>query len=89
MLLSLVIINALGVTSMTNERDGRSLDLLLVTDLSPREFLFGKLGGVLYVTLDAVLLPILLLSRLVSSAEIELPRSMALKLVQLLIMRVS
>ncbi len=60
MLLSLVIINALGVTSMTNERDGRSLDLLLVTDLSPREFLFGKLVGVLYVTLDAVLLPILI-----------------------------
>jgi len=59
-LLSLVIVNALGVTSMTNERDGRSLDLLLVTDLSPREFLFGKLGGVMYVTLDAILLPILL-----------------------------
>ncbi len=60
MLLSLVIVNALGVTSMTNERDGRSLDLLLVTDLSPREFLFGKLGGVMYVTMDAILLPILL-----------------------------
>ncbi len=57
-LLSLVMINALGVTSLTNERDGRSLDLLLVTDLSPREFLFGKLAGVLYVTLDAVLLPL-------------------------------
>ena len=56
-LLSLVMINALGVTSLTNERDGRSLDLLLVTDLSPREFLFGKLAGVLYVTLDAVLFP--------------------------------
>jgi hypothetical protein len=59
-ILSLVIINALGVTSLTNERDGRSLDLLLVTDLSPREFLFGKLGGVLYVTLDVVLWPIAL-----------------------------
>ena len=60
MLLSLVIVNALGVTSMTNERDGRSLDLLLVTDLSPKEFLFGKLAGVLYVTLDVVLMPMLL-----------------------------
>jgi ABC-type transport system involved in multi-copper enzyme maturation permease subunit len=57
-LLSLVMINSLGVTSLTNERDGRSLDLLLVTDLSPREFLFGKLAGVLFVTLDAVMLPI-------------------------------
>src|SRR5690606_18465024 len=49
-LVSLVIINALAVNSVTNERDGRSLDLLLVTDLTPREFIFGKLGGVLWVT---------------------------------------
>lgn len=60
MLLSLVLVNALAVTSITNERDGRSLDLLLVTDLSPKEFLFGKLGGILYVTKEMVLLPILL-----------------------------
>lgn len=49
-LVSLVIVNALAVTSITNERDGGSLDLLLVTDLSPQEFLFGKMGGVAYVT---------------------------------------
>ncbi len=60
MLLSLVMINALGVTSLTNERDGRALDLLLVSDLSPKEFLFGKLGGVLYVTADAVLMPLVM-----------------------------
>src|SRR6185436_19514367 len=35
-LVSLVIVNALAVTSITNERDGGSLDLLLVTDLTPR-----------------------------------------------------
>lgn len=58
--ISFMIVNALGVTSITNERDGRSLDLLLVTDLSPTEFLIGKLAGVLYVTLDSVLLPLLL-----------------------------
>ncbi len=56
-LLSLVILNALAVTSITNERDGRSLDLLWMTDLSPKEFLFGKLGGVLYVAADVILLP--------------------------------
>ncbi len=72
MLLSLVMINALGVTAMTNERDGRSLDLLLVTDLSPREFLFGKLGGVLYVTLDAVLWPIVLCGFLWISGALSL-----------------
>ncbi len=59
-LVSLVIINALAVTSVTNERDGRSLDLLLVTDLSPKEFLFGKLGGVYWITREMVALPPLL-----------------------------
>ncbi len=48
-LVSLVIVNALAVTSITTERDGQSLDLLLTTDLSPREFIFGKLGGVFSV----------------------------------------
>jgi hypothetical protein len=60
MLLCLVIINALGVTSITSERDGRALDLLRVTDISPSEFLFGKLFGVLFVGLDLVVLPIAL-----------------------------
>lgn len=59
-LVSLVIINALAVSSVTNERDGRSLDLLLVTDLSPKEFLFGKMGGVFYVAKEMVALPLLL-----------------------------
>ena len=58
LLVSLVMLNALAVTSITNERDGRALDLLRVTDISPKEFLFGKLFGVLYVTLDVVLLPV-------------------------------
>ncbi|MEZ6118039.1 MAG: hypothetical protein R3C28_15910 [Pirellulaceae bacterium] len=57
---SLVIINALAVTSITSERDGRSLDLLLVTDLRPAEFLFGKLGGIFWITKEMVILPILL-----------------------------
>lgn len=56
-LVSLVIVNTLAVTSITNERDGQALDLLLVTDLSPREFVLGKLGGVFWVTKEMVLLP--------------------------------
>lgn len=59
-LTSLVLVNALAVTSITTERDGRALDLLMVTDLSPKEFLFGKLGGVLYVTRDMVAMPLIL-----------------------------
>lgn len=58
LLVSIVMINALAVTSITTERDGRALDLLMVTDISPKEFLFGKLLGVLYVAADMVLLPI-------------------------------
>jgi ABC-type transport system involved in multi-copper enzyme maturation permease subunit len=58
--LSLVLVNAQAVTSMTSERDARALDLLLVTDLTPREIVFGKLGGVFYNTKEMVLLPVLL-----------------------------
>ena len=59
-LVSLVVVNALAVTSVTNERDGQALDLLLVSDLSPREFVLGKLGGVMWVTKEMVLLPLAL-----------------------------
>jgi ABC-type transport system involved in multi-copper enzyme maturation permease subunit len=58
--LSLIIINALAVNSITNERDGGALDLLLVTEISPPSFLLGKVGGVLYVTKEMVLLPLIL-----------------------------
>jgi len=59
-LLSLVLVNAQAVTSLTSERDGRALDLLLVTDLTPKEIVFGKLGGVFYNTKEMVALPMLL-----------------------------
>ncbi|MEW4452675.1 ABC transporter permease [Bremerella sp. JC817] len=58
-LISLVIVNALAVTSVTNERDGQALDLLLVTDLTPKEFTFGKLWGVMWVTREMILAPLL------------------------------
>ena len=58
---SLVLLNALAVNSVTGERDSLTLDLLLVTDLSPTEFVFGKLLGVLYVGKEMILLPIVLM----------------------------
>lgn len=58
LVVSLVIVNALAVNSITSERDVLAIDLLLVTDLSPREFIFGKLWGVLYVAKEMVLLPL-------------------------------
>ncbi len=58
--LSLMLINAQGVTSLTNERDAKALDLLLVTDISAKEFVFGKLGGIFYNTKEMVALPLVM-----------------------------
>jgi ABC-type Na+ efflux pump permease subunit len=46
--LSLLLVAAQSATAITSERDVGALDLLLVTDLTPGEFIFGKLGGVAY-----------------------------------------
>jgi ABC-type transport system involved in multi-copper enzyme maturation permease subunit len=59
-LLSLVLVNAQSVTSLTSERDGGAIDLLLVSDLTPKEIVFGKLGGVFYNTKEMVLLPLVI-----------------------------
>lgn len=59
-LLSVVLVNAQAVTSITSERDARALDLLLVSDLTPKEIVYGKLGGVFYNTKEMVVLPLLL-----------------------------
>jgi ABC-type transport system involved in multi-copper enzyme maturation permease subunit len=62
--ISLVMINALAVNSITNERDAQALDLLLATQITPTQFVLGKMVGVLYVTKEMVILPLLLLSYL-------------------------
>jgi ABC-type transport system involved in multi-copper enzyme maturation permease subunit len=59
-IISLLLVSAQAVTSITSERDTGSLDLLLVTDLTPREFIFGKLLGILYNTKEFVLPPLIL-----------------------------
>tara|TARA_B100000676_G_scaffold84790_2_gene84827 strand:- start:165 stop:2009 length:1845 start_codon:yes stop_codon:yes gene_type:complete len=71
-LVSLVIINALAVNSITNERDGQALDLLLVTDISPAEFVFGKLWGVFYVTKEMIVLPLLMTIYLLVRGGVDL-----------------
>jgi len=58
-ILSLVLINAQGVTALTSERDTGTLDLLLVSELSPKEFIYGKLYGVLYNSKEMIALPVL------------------------------
>ncbi|HEY4761068.1 MAG TPA: hypothetical protein VIH42_10855, partial [Thermoguttaceae bacterium] len=79
-LLSLILVNAQAVTSLTSERDARALDLLLVTDLTPKEIVFGKLGGVFYNTKEMVILPILLCVYLYMSNAISLENTIFLLL---------
>ncbi len=59
-LISLIIINAQAVTAFTSERDGKTLELLLMTDVSAKEFIYGKLGGILYNTKELILIPLAL-----------------------------
>lgn len=60
LVVGLLLLNALAVTSITNERDSRALDLLLVTDLTPKEIVLGKLGGAFYNAKEMIVLPIAL-----------------------------
>ena len=59
-ILSLLLVSAQAVTSITSERDTGSLDLLMVTDLSPKEFIFGKLLGILWNTKEFIIPPLVL-----------------------------
>lgn len=58
-IVGLILINAQAVTALTSERDGQTLELLLVTEISAKEFIFGKLGGVLFNTKEVIIVPVL------------------------------
>ncbi|MDA0833603.1 MAG: ABC transporter permease subunit [Planctomycetota bacterium] len=57
-LISLMLVNAQAVTAITSERDGQTMELLLVTDITAKEFVYGKLGGILYNTKELTLIPL-------------------------------
>ena len=57
--LALLLVATQSATSITSERDLGALDLLLVTDIEPKEFVFGKLGGVLYNVKEFLVPPLL------------------------------
>lgn len=59
--LGLLLINMQAVSAITSERDSHALDLLLVTDLTSKEFVFGKLAGVLFNSKEMLVLPLILL----------------------------
>lgn len=69
-ILSLLLCNAQAVTSITNERDGRTLEILLVTDLRPWEFILGKIGGALWNAREMILLPLALIILMLSTGRI-------------------
>ncbi|MEN0109404.1 MAG: ABC transporter permease subunit [Planctomycetota bacterium] len=71
LVVSLVLVNALSVTSLTGERDGKSLDLLLASDLTPAELIFGKLGGALWNAREMVVLPLGLFAWLAWSGAMD------------------
>jgi ABC-type transport system involved in multi-copper enzyme maturation permease subunit len=58
--LSLLLVAAQATTAITSERDTGALDLLLVTDLSAKEFIFGKILGILYNTKEYLVPPLIL-----------------------------
>ena len=58
-LLTMLLVNAQAVTSLTTERDAGTLELLLVTDVTAKEFILGKLGGVLFNSKELILIPVL------------------------------
>ena len=68
-LVSLILVNAQAVTSLTSERDAQTLELLLVTNVTAKEFVFGKLGGVLFNAKEVIIVPLLLLLALELNGE--------------------
>lgn len=61
-ILSLLLISAQAVTSVTSERDLGSLDLLIITDITPKEFVYGKILGILYNTKEYILPPLVMVA---------------------------
>lgn len=71
--ISLLLINAQAVTSISTERDSNTLDILLATDISAKEFMTGKILGAIWNVREMILVPtILLIWTLVNGASATL-----------------
>lgn len=84
-LLGLMLINAQAVTALTGERDGKTLELLLVTDITAKEFVFGKLGGILYNTKELILVPLGLVGYLLAQGAVS-PENFAYSVIGFLVL---
>jgi ABC-type transport system involved in multi-copper enzyme maturation permease subunit len=72
-ILSLLLISTQAVTAITSERDLGALDLLMVTDLSPNEFIFGKLLGICYNAKEFLLPPLILAAVYAARGQLATP----------------
>lgn len=59
--ISLLLINAQSVTSISTERDSNTLDILLATDISAKEFMTGKISGAVWNAREMFLGPVILI----------------------------
>ncbi|GAB5441768.1 MAG: hypothetical protein Fues2KO_21170 [Fuerstiella sp.] len=64
--ISLLLVNAQAVTSISTERDSNTLDILLATDISAKEFMTGKIVGAMWNAREMVAVPILLIAWVMS-----------------------
>ena len=72
-ILSLILINAQSLAAITTERDLKSLDLLLVTDVTPPEFVFGKLLGICFNVKEMLLAPLGMFLMATGMGMLDLP----------------
>jgi hypothetical protein len=72
-IVSFLLISAQAVTAITSERDIGALDLLMVTDLTPREFIFGKLWGILWNTKEFLVPPLVLAAIYAAQGQLASP----------------
>ena len=59
--ISLLLINAQAVTSISTERDANTLDILLATDINAQEFMTGKILGALWNAREMIAVPVILM----------------------------
>jgi ABC-type transport system involved in multi-copper enzyme maturation permease subunit len=71
-LIGLLLINTQAVTALTSERDGKTLELLLMTDVTAKEFIFSKLGGIFYNTKEVILIPLALIMYYVTQGRLSI-----------------
>lgn len=69
--ISLLLVNAQAVTSISTERDSNTLDILLATDISAKEFMIGKILGALWNAREMIIVPLALISWVMATGRLN------------------